>query len=172
VETRYYIGIIPQNWDPAGYAAQRRFLARLEATDPRIRIVRGRIEPRYEPNPLADEIRAWLDTAPAGVDEDAARTLRAMALAKTQVKTPREKAVDVSLAVDLIRLAAEGCYDAAYVLSADGDYTPAVETAVNAGKTVFAASPDGCFALSRVVRSYIRLKREWFADCYRVREAP
>jgi hypothetical protein len=87
----------------------------LEATDARIRIVRGRIEPRFEPNPLADEIRAWLDTAPAGVDEEAARTLRAMALAKTQVKIPREKAVDVSLAVELIRFECGGEFDRAGV---------------------------------------------------------
>lgn len=38
-----------------------------------------------------------------------------------------EKGVDVLLAVDLVRLAAEGKYDAAVVLSGDADLVPAVE---------------------------------------------
>jgi uncharacterized LabA/DUF88 family protein len=37
-----------------------------------------------------------------------------------------EKAVDVSLAVDLVTMAVRDDYDCAYVLSADGDFTPAV----------------------------------------------
>jgi len=89
-----------------------------------------------------------------------------MATRHTQVLTPREKAVDVSLAVDLIRLGIEDRYDAAYILSADGDYTPAVEAAMKTGKLVYAASPDGCFALTKVVKAFIRLPRRWFYDCY------
>lgn len=71
------------------------------------------------------------------------------------------------LAVDLVRLAHGDRYDAAYVLSADGDYTPAVEAAAAVGKIVYAASPDSGFALSRVVKTFIRLKKPWFQDCYR-----
>jgi len=41
----------------------------------------------------------------------------------------REKGVDVLLAIDLVRLAADGRYDVAIVLSADGDIVPAVEMA-------------------------------------------
>jgi len=47
--------------------------------------------------------------------------------AKTQVMV--EKAVDVMLAVDLVVMAERDEYDAAYILSADGDYTPAREQA-------------------------------------------
>jgi uncharacterized LabA/DUF88 family protein len=51
--------------------------------------------------------------------------------------------VDVLLAVDLVRLAAEDKYDAAVVLSGDADLVPAVETAqVLYRKRVEVALPD------------------------------
>lgn len=40
----------------------------------------------------------------------------------------REKGVDVLLAVDLVRLAAEDRYDVAIVVSGDGDLVPAIKT--------------------------------------------
>ncbi|GAA4774785.1 NYN domain-containing protein [Microbacterium gilvum] len=43
---------------------------------------------------------------------------------------PREKGVDVALAVDLVTLAHKGLMDAAIVMSADYDLLPAIETAV------------------------------------------
>ena len=62
-----------------------------------------------------------------------------------------EKAVDVMLAVDLVAMAIRNEYEAAYVLSADGDYTPAVEIARSLGKKVYAAAPPewGCAGQSR-----------------------
>ena len=51
-----------------------------------------------------------------------------------------EKAVDVMVAIDLVTMAIANAYDAAYLLSADGDYTPAVEAARALGKKIYAAS--------------------------------
>lgn len=167
IETRYYIGALNQSSNPAAYADQRRFLSRLQSTNHRIRILLGRLEPRPELNPLAIELRRWLDDDPADVGPAARGWLRAQADAHTYVRTLKEKAVDIMLAADLIRLAAEDRFDAAYVLSADGDFTPAVEAARESGKTVYAASPDMSFALARTVNSYIHLKKAWFRGCYR-----
>lgn len=167
VETRYYIGALNQSSNPAAYAEQRRFLSRLQSTDHRIRILLGRLEPRRELNPLATELCRWLDADPDDVGPAARGWLRAQAEAHRNVRTLKEKAVDIMLAVDLIRLAAEDRYDAAYVLSADGDFTPAVQAVREDGKSVYAASPDMGFALARTVNSYIHLKKAWFRECYR-----
>ena len=40
---------------------------------------------------------------------------------------PQEKGIDVALAVDLVRLAAQGAYDVAVVFSRDTDLMPALE---------------------------------------------
>jgi uncharacterized LabA/DUF88 family protein len=40
----------------------------------------------------------------------------------------------------MVRMADRNEYDVAYLLAADGDYTPAVEAVMGAGKKVFAAS--------------------------------
>jgi len=78
-----------------------------------------------------------------------------------------EKAVDVMLAVDMVRMADRDEFDTAYLLAADGDYTPAVEAAMSAGKTVFAAAVEPAPKLAAVVHRFIRLKHEWFDDCFR-----
>lgn len=162
IETRYYIGALNQTSNPAAYADQRRFLSRLTNTDQRIRILLGRLEPRPEPNPLASELQRWIDSGPDDVGPVSLAWLRARADAHTNVRTLKEKAVDIMLAVDLIRLAAQDQYDAAYVLSADGDFTPAVEAVRASGKTVYAASPDLGYALARTANTYIHLKRRGF----------
>jgi uncharacterized LabA/DUF88 family protein len=77
-----------------------------------------------------------------------------------------EKAVDVMLAVDLVMMAQRDEFDSAYILSADGDYTPAVEAVVGLGKAVYAFSPAPGAQLGSVVRAFIRPKEDWFDDCY------
>ena len=167
IETRYYVGALNQAANPAAYADQRRFLSRLQNTDHRIRVLLGRIESRSESNPLAAELHRWIDSGPKDLGPDARAWLRAQATAHTNVRTLKEKAVDIMLAVDLIRLATEDQYDAAYVLSADGDFTPAVDAVRASGKTVYAASPDVGYALSKSANTYIHLEKNWFRDCYR-----
>jgi uncharacterized LabA/DUF88 family protein len=70
------------------------------------------------------------------------------------------------LAVDLVRMADRDEYDVAYLLAADGDYTPAVEAAMSVGKKVFAASLRPGAELARVVYKFLPLKRAWVTDCF------
>ena len=76
-----------------------------------------------------------------------------------------EKAVDVMGAVDMVVMAERDEFDAAYLLSADGDFTPAVEAVRLNNKKVYAVSVAVGAQLASVVNSYIRLKPDWFDDC-------
>jgi len=165
VQTRYYIGALDQEWNPHAYKEQRRFLDRLTRTDSRIAVALGRLEPRREVNPLAREIRTLLAARAAPLDVSLAMELDRLVAKHEQLVVLREKAVDIMLAVDLMRL--RGSYDTAYLLSADGDFTPALEAVAAEGADVFAASPDVSYALRQVVRTFIHLRPAWFADCYR-----
>src|SRR5438309_1254711 len=60
VGTRYYIGIVPQDYSKEDYEGQRRFLSRLEKTSPLIAIRRGRLERRRAENKAAKEMRWYL----------------------------------------------------------------------------------------------------------------
>ena len=51
-------------------------------------------------------------------------------------------------------------------LSADGDFTPAVEAARTRGKRVYAASALPGAQLASAVNAFIPLRRDWFDDCY------
>jgi uncharacterized LabA/DUF88 family protein len=168
VETRYYIGALPQDWNPRAYADQRRFLDQLARADTRVVIRLGRLEPRPEPNPLAASVLQLLSARPHDFTPDARSSLEAMVRRHSDVVTLKEKAVDIMLAVDLIRLAYEDRYDAAYILSADGDFSPAAEAAQDFGRTVYAASMDVGYALRKAVKTYIHLRDDWLKDCYRV----
>jgi uncharacterized LabA/DUF88 family protein len=77
-----------------------------------------------------------------------------------------EKEVDVMLAVDMVRMADRDEYDVAYLLSADGDYAPAVVAATSAGRKVFAVSLERGGRLASVASRYIRLDRHWLDDCF------
>jgi uncharacterized LabA/DUF88 family protein len=52
--------------------------------------------------------------------------------------------------------------DAAYLLSADGDFIGAVSYVRSLGKKVFAASPNRSAQLAKVVNTFIPLSRSWF----------
>lgn len=168
--TRYYIGALKQAWNPQHYADQRRFLSLIQQDDTRITAHMGRMEERPVANPLADELHAFLESSEANsLPRGASERLRSMALRHRNVTTLKEKAVDVMLAVDMFRLAQADEYDAAYLLSADGDYTPPVEAVCAMGKKVYVAPPASLFssALNRCCTAYIKLELDWFDDCYR-----
>lgn len=166
VETRYYIGQINQKHNAALYAQQRSFLARLTATDPRISVHFGRIEPRITSNEAANELGNYLATAKGRIDPTVFSDLTDIARRHTNATVFVEKAVDVFLAIDLVTLAINDAYDAAYVLTADGDYTPAVEAVRKLNKRVYAASCLNGARLASAVNSFIRLQPTWFADCH------
>jgi uncharacterized LabA/DUF88 family protein len=77
-----------------------------------------------------------------------------------------EKAVDVMLAVDMVRMADKGDYDVAYLLAADGDYTPAARAVKEAGKKLFAAALRPGAELAKEVYKFIPLQRDWFTGCF------
>jgi uncharacterized LabA/DUF88 family protein len=164
--TRYYIGQVVQEGNTALYAQQRTFLAALAEADARISIHLGRIEPRRFENKAAKELRHYLATLPSKIDERVYADLSAIAHRHMEAEAFVEKAVDVFLAVDVVTMAMDDSFDAAYLLTADGDFTPAVNAARALGKKVYAASAIRGFQLSNAVNASIQLPREWFDDCF------
>ena len=124
--TRYYIGRVPQSGDVTLYTSQRRFLAKLES-EPRISTHLGRLEPRPATNPTAHDLRSYLSNLRTKIDFRVFQDLMRLARRQQKATVLVEKAVDVMLAVDLVVMAERDDFDDAYLLSADGDFTPAVE---------------------------------------------
>ncbi|SRR5712691_695841 len=79
VGTRYYIGRVPQRGDVRLYAEQRRFLAALEAGDPKISTHLGRLEPRTVDNPAAHELQSYLSPLTARIDTSTTTSCRSPA---------------------------------------------------------------------------------------------
>ena len=165
IGTRYYIGQVKQQSNTQLYADQRRFLASLQATDARITVHLGRLEPRPVSNPAAEELAAYLGQLTSRIDTNVYQDLVRLSQRHRRTEVFVEKAVDVMIAVDMVLLAAQNAYDAAYLLSADGDLTPAVEAVRAFGKKAYAASPGYGAQLAASVNSYIRLVPGWFDDC-------
>lgn len=167
IQTRYYIGAVTSD-DPEYEKGQQRFLARLEQ-ETEIEVYRGRIEKRPQSNPLTPELLEFLKSPACKITHTPTiNYLRRLAEKHKNITTYKEKGVDVHLAVDMVRLAMEGRYDAAYLLSADGDYVPAVNTVHELGKKVYPACPNHGYALREACNGiFIHLVPGWFDDCYR-----
>jgi len=167
LETRYYIGRVPQSGNSRLYAEQRRFLSSLESTDSRISTHLGRLEPRPFEDPAADELRSYLAELTTRIESGVFQALMQIAQKHRNAMVMVEKAVDVMIAVEMTVMAHQDEFDAAYLLSADGDFTPAVAAVKAEGKRVYVASPSVGAQLAGVADAFIRLERSWFADCYR-----
>ena len=166
--TRYYIGQVVQAGNTQLYADQRSFLAGLKATDQRISIHLGRLEMRREKSDAADELLKYLGGLKTRIDPAVRGALFALAQKHRSTTVMVEKAVDVMLAVDLVVLAQQNAYDVAYVLSADGDYTHAVQhVRTQHGKKVFAAAATSGAQLAAVVNAFIRVDVPWFTGLYK-----
>lgn len=111
-------------------------------------------------------MKEYLSSLPAHIDREVFQRLIGMANQHHRTTVYVEKAVDVMLALDVVSMAQKGEYDAAYILSADGDFTPAAREATRLAKSVYAASPASGMQLGQAVKAYIRLDREWFRECY------
>lgn len=161
IETRYYVGKLAV--DAPFYSQQRQFTENLRGEDSRITVHFGRIEGREQRNPLADPllhlVGAWENP-----DRQFRTELVKLIDKHRWISQFKEKAVDVMIAVDMSVMAFNDQYDAAYLLSADGDFTPVVEFVKRIGKKVYAASPAQCAALAQMT-TYIRLRPDWFDDC-------
>lgn len=164
IETRYYIGALKHYH--RDQPNQRRFVAGIQNEDSRITLHFGRIEDQPKPNALSPEVLEFLRRNPQ-LPLQLRDELREMAERHRFVSLLKEKATDVLLAIDLCKMAVSNGYEAAYLLSADGDYTPAVEFAKGLGKRVYAASPADCAALRNSASAYIPLAAAWFGDCYK-----
>ncbi len=167
LETRYYIGALKQDWSRKLYADQRAFLSQLEKDDVRVSVHLGRLERRTIANPMTAGIRAIIENHRQHLPKAALDDLTAMVNAHAHVETLKEKAVDIMLAKDMLEGAWQDQYDVAYLLSADGDFTPVVEAARRLGKKVFVASPGYSSELQRIANTFIPLQPEWFQDCHR-----
>lgn len=166
VGTRYYVGQVQQKGNTRLYADQRRYMAWLQARDKRITVHYGRLEERPLINEFAREVRQYLGNLQVRIAPEVYTHLVTAATKHEHSTVTVEKAVDVMLAVDLVRMADRDEYDVAYLLAADGDYTPAVEAAMSVGKKVFAASLRPGAELARVVYKFLPLKRAWVTDCF------
>jgi uncharacterized LabA/DUF88 family protein len=164
--TRFYVGQVKNEGNTALYNEQRSFIAWLQSCDSRISVHFGRLEAHTEPNALARRLKRYLADTKVRIDKEVFRDLVAMGNAYEYTKIVQEKAVDVALAVDLVMMAQRDEYDVAYVLSADGDFTPAVTAVRDLGKKVFAASPDHGAQIAAAAYKFIPLAREWFDDCF------
>ena len=137
-EIRYYVGRVSGDLSMA--RAQRRFLKALN--DQGVQTFLGRIEKNRmvpERNPVFNELKRALAESRAEIPDPIFDRLDS--LLRQSVPYYVEKQVDVRIAVDLVGQAWRDEYDSAYLLSADGDFVPAVREARSLGKKVFAASP-------------------------------
>lgn len=165
IGTRFYIGQVKNEGNKKLYDEQRRYHAFLKACDSRVSIHLGRLESHPEINQLSYRLKRYLADLKIRLDPAVYRDLHDLANAYERTKITAEKAVDVALAVDVVMMAQRDEYDTAYLLSADGDFTPAVKAARDLGKKVFAASPQSGAELAAVVHAFIPLPTAWFDDC-------
>ncbi len=166
-ETRYYIGQVRQEGDLTHYANQRKFFHALAQFD-RVRCFTGRMEIRPTKG-TTKKLAAWLGALPRrpniSISDEVVRELRGIAEVKTASYV--EKAVDVMIATDMVSMAYKGDYDVAYLLSADGDFTPAVEQVRETGRKVFVVSAMPGYQLSLVANSFIPLSKDFFQGCWK-----
>lgn len=166
-EARYYIPDVGIIGSAELLNEQRDFLKQLQAQDERITVQLGRLEPRIAKSEAAKDLLHYLGNLKIRIDGVVFRDLVAIGRAHEHARVFVEKAVDVQLAVDMVQMAIEDRYEVAYLLSADGDYTPAVDAVRSHGKKVFSATPAPCAKLAAVVNTHIPLRRHWFDECYR-----
>lgn len=166
VGLRYYVGRVSQSWSEQDYAAQRSYVAQQMKADHRVTFHFGRLEFRPQPNPASEELLRYLADLRTPIDPTVRTHLMDLGHRHRKAKVMVEKAVDVMLAVDVVTMALTDAYDAAYIISADGDYTHAVEFVRGRGKKVYGAAATPAHEMGKVVNAFIKLTREFVADCY------
>ena len=163
--TRYYVGEVDRASSPRLYSDQRRFLGHIQKSDERVSVHLGRLEARRMESAAAKELQQFLGSLTIRIDRRVHRDLAALARRHRITTIMVEKAVDVMLAVDLVILAERDQFDAAYLLSGDGDFTPAVEAVRGLGKQVFGVSPTHGGRLGPRCNAFIRVDRTWLEVC-------
>ena len=100
-----------------------------------------------------------------------------MGVSKRHGETMVEKGVDVFMATDLVAFAFMDLYDTAIVVSGDGDFFPAIQTAKNQGKHIEVAAFDNNLSgeAANVADAIIKLNKTYFTGLWsdrRRRSAP
>ncbi len=164
IATRYYVGRVPSTGNLDLARQQQAFLGYQQSLDRRFSIHFGRIETRPLENFAAKELRRYLAELPVRIDPVVYAKLSDIANRYAVVDVMVEKAVDVQIATDMVLMAERDEYDCAYLLSADGDLTPAVEFVRKKGKKVYVVSASSGARLAAACDSFIRLNLAWFDD--------
>ena len=160
---RYYVGQV--SGSISRRSSQQKFLSAIQGQG--VKVVKGRVERRIvrpDDNPLIGKLKDVVAAHQANLGGPVLNELEA--LCKMPFLYYTEKRVDVSIAVDMVTMAHSGRYDLAYLLSADGDFVPAVEAVKKLGKRVFAATPASGYELGKAVDNFITLRRDWFSDLF------
>lgn len=91
-----------------------------------------------------------------------------MGVSKRHGETMVEKGVDVFMATDLVAFAFMDQYDTAVVVSGDGDFFPAIQTAKNQGKHVEVAAFDNNLSAeaANVADTVIKLNKTYFTGLW------
>ncbi|MCH8817638.1 MAG: NYN domain-containing protein [Chloroflexi bacterium] len=91
-----------------------------------------------------------------------------MGVSKRHGETMVEKGVDVYMATDLVAFAFMDLYDTAIVVSGDGDFFPAIQTAKNQGKHIEVAAFDNNLSseAANVTDIVIKLNKTYFTGLW------
>jgi len=79
----------------------------------------------------------------------------------------KEKGIDVQLATDLIRFAYNNSYEIGIIISADGDYTPAIQLAKDMGKNIYNVyfAKRASYHLKRICDKFIPIEKNLIKNC-------
>ena len=167
LETRYYVGKVPQKDDLTRYANQQKFISALSQFD-RVHHYLGRLERRLSKSAYQNRLTKWLNALDNRTDISVAGDIIAelRKIADTPKLRYEEKAVDVMIATDMVSMAYQDKYDIAYLLSSDSDFVPAIETVRETDRKVFVASAAHAHKLAQVANVFIPLNREFFHGCW------
>lgn len=77
-----------------------------------------------------------------------------------------EKGVDVSLAVDMLSMAARDLYDVAILISGDGDFASVINAVKDLGKHVEVAYVSKTYHLKTSCDKFILLSHQYLNDCF------
>lgn len=166
IATRYYVGQVPGAGNLRLAEAQQAFLDFLRACDPRMSVHLGRIESRPAKSQAAVELGRYLAELKVRIEPQVYRELVAISTRFAETTVMVEKAVDVMIAIDMVTMAERNEFDTAYLLSADGDLTPAVEAVRASGRKVFVASAQSGARLAASCNTFIKLRPEWFDELF------
>jgi len=150
IKVYYYNAPVHQEKEPEQYKKQRKFFNYINSRK-RFELILGRLETRkiIVPPDIYERIK---DIHPEQI-----------------LYTYAEKGVDINIAVDMVKMAYHNIYDAAILISGDGDFVPAVKVVQETGKKVinayFGDKARKGYHLRKVCDEFIEFSKEYLKDC-------